>query len=275
MPASSIEHTARPRKRRARSRNTNARPALALSTLLPNQYDLRPECTTLECPDCGTLVPITDLLGKKQKLVPHDTGRAGRDVRIPCHRGSNRQVVMDVEFEEWRELLEDGSADTASRRSARQHHEPQPSPGKPVTKMKAAPMSATDALTAYREHIQACFKSNAAKSCAGSHRCAVAVRLGTAYERLLRAQLHRDRTNAILAKERARFDRSYAKAAVQDTEATLARHYEATTDARRTTAKRSGTAVEETNNSCRIRPTGSVSVFRGPQVPLETLRINA
>ncbi|MEW2085696.1 hypothetical protein [Streptomyces sp. NPDC005283] len=56
--------------------------------------------------------------------------------------------------------------------------------------------------------------------------------------------------------------------------AELTKQQEATTDAKKQT-KRSGTIVEEANNSCRPTPKGAVSEFRGPDVPLEPLRITA
>jgi hypothetical protein len=116
MPASTSERTARPRRSRTRSRNINPRPALVISTFKPHQYDLRPACASLICPDCKTWVPITGIQAKKQKLVPHDTGRAGKDAAVRC-QGSNRLVTVDVAFEKWQERLEDGGAETASRQA--------------------------------------------------------------------------------------------------------------------------------------------------------------
>ncbi|WP_331743015.1 hypothetical protein OG239_42900 (plasmid) [Streptomyces sp. NBC_00868] len=115
MPASTIQRTARPRRSRTRSRNINGRPALVISTLKPHQYDLRPACASLICPDCKTWVSITGIQAKKHKLVPHDTGRAGKDLAVRC-QGSNRLVTVDVTFEKWQERLQDGGAETASRR---------------------------------------------------------------------------------------------------------------------------------------------------------------
>lgn len=115
MSASALERTARPRKSRTRSRTVSARPALALSTLKPNQYDLRPACASLVCPDCETWVPITGLQ-TKPKLVPHDTGRAFEAPAVRCRLGSNRLVTVDVSVKKWQEHLEDGHAETGHRR---------------------------------------------------------------------------------------------------------------------------------------------------------------
>ncbi|MEW2497541.1 hypothetical protein AB0942_29000 [Streptomyces nodosus] len=116
MSASTLERTARPRRSRTRSRTVNARPALALSTLKPHQYDLRPACASLVCPDCKTWVPITGLQTKQPKLVPHDTGRAGKDAAVRCRLGSNRLVTVNVTVKKWQERLEDGHAETGHRR---------------------------------------------------------------------------------------------------------------------------------------------------------------
>ncbi|MEV8455521.1 hypothetical protein AB0467_28485 [Streptomyces sp. NPDC052095] len=116
MSAPTLERTARPRRSRTRSRTVNARPALVISTLKPHQYDLRPTCASLYCPDCKTWVPITGLGTKKPKVVPHDTGRAGKDAAIRCRLGSNRLLTIDITVRKWQERLEDGHAETGHRR---------------------------------------------------------------------------------------------------------------------------------------------------------------
>ncbi|MFC9131870.1 hypothetical protein ACFT4A_34245 [Streptomyces sp. NPDC057099] len=114
--SSTLERTARPRRSRTRSRNINPRPALAVSSLKPHQYDLRPACASLICPDCETWVPITGIQARKPKVVPHDTGRAGKDAAVRCHLGSNRLVTVDVTARKWEERLVDGHAETVHRR---------------------------------------------------------------------------------------------------------------------------------------------------------------
>ncbi|MFD8259558.1 hypothetical protein ACFV19_11550 [Streptomyces griseoluteus] len=131
MSASPLEHTARFRRSRTRSRTTNARPALAISTLRPHQYDLRPACASLVCPECETWVPITGLGTKTPKVVPHDTGRAGKDAAIRCHLGSNRLVIVNVTVKQWLERLEDGHAESGRRR--------RPPPALPKPKVAVAP----------------------------------------------------------------------------------------------------------------------------------------
>lgn len=116
MSATTVERTARPRRSRTRSRTISARPALALSTLKPHQFDLRPACASLICPDCKTWVPITGLGTRKPKVVPHDTGRTWKDAAVRCRLGSNRLVTVDVTVKTWQERLEDGHAETGHRR---------------------------------------------------------------------------------------------------------------------------------------------------------------
>ncbi|WP_204367080.1 hypothetical protein, partial [Mycobacterium tuberculosis] len=105
-----------PARSRTRSRTVSARPALALSTLKPHQYDLRPACVSLVCPDCETWVPITGIQTRKPKLVPHDTGRTWKDAAVRCRLGSNRLVTVNVTVKKWQERLEDGHAETGHRR---------------------------------------------------------------------------------------------------------------------------------------------------------------
>jgi hypothetical protein len=116
MSASTLERTARTRRSRTRSRTVNARPALVISTLKPHQYDLRPACASLICPDCKTWVPITGLQTHKPKVVPHDTGLANKDASVRCRLGSNRLVTVDVTVKKWQERLEDGNSETVHRR---------------------------------------------------------------------------------------------------------------------------------------------------------------
>ncbi|MGR3935226.1 hypothetical protein [Streptomyces sp. BRA346] len=223
-----------------------------MSTLKPHQYDLRPACASLICPECRTLVPITGVRAKVQKLVPHDAGTVHKDASIRC-RNSNRRVTVDVAYEVWQRLLEDGDAETAGRRSARQHHKPIPAPAKPVTKMTPAPVNASDALTAYREHLKKCRASSAVGRCGGTHRCADGARLATLYEQLRRTQSYRDREHTRETRVNALVTRYRVTRGKAANAAEWAKHQEATVGTKTVTAKRSGTLIEEANNTCRTR----------------------
>ncbi len=136
MPASALERTARPRRSRTRSRTVNSRAALAVSTLKPHQYDLRPACAQLICPDCRTWAPITGIQTKKPKLVPHDTGRAGKEAAVRC-QGSNRLVTVDVRVTTWEKRMVDGHAETAHRRRTTVRRKPKVAPPLAVSQIAA------------------------------------------------------------------------------------------------------------------------------------------
>jgi hypothetical protein len=144
MSDSTLERTARLRRSRTRSRTVNARPALVLSTLKPNQYDLRPACTSLVCPDCGTWVPITGLGTKAPKVVPHDTGRALQAPAVRCRLGSNRLITVDVTVRAWQERLEDGHAETGHRRKTTVRHKPKVAPALAVSQIAARVAASED-----------------------------------------------------------------------------------------------------------------------------------
>ncbi|WCD91138.1 hypothetical protein KPP03845_200099 (plasmid) [Streptomyces xanthophaeus] len=144
MSASTLEHTARPRRSRTRSRTVNARPALALSTLYPHQYDLRPTCASLVCPDCETWVPITGLGTKTPKVVPHDTGLAGKAPAVRCRLGSNRLVTVNVTVRKWQERLEDGHAETGHRRKSSVRRKPKAAVAPAVSQIAAQKQASAD-----------------------------------------------------------------------------------------------------------------------------------
>ncbi|MEU7088042.1 hypothetical protein [Streptomyces achromogenes] len=144
MPAPTLERTARPRKSRTRSRTLNSRPALALSTLRPHQYDLRPACASLVCPDCQTWVPITGLQTKKPKLVPHDAGRAGEAPAVRCRLGSNRLVTVDVTVKTWQERLTDGNSETVHRRRTTVRRKPKVAVAPAVSQIAAQRQALAD-----------------------------------------------------------------------------------------------------------------------------------
>ncbi|MFJ3817776.1 hypothetical protein [Streptomyces sp. NPDC090056] len=144
MSAAAIERTARPRRSRTRSRTVSARPALALSTLKVTQYDLRPACASLVCPDCETWVPITGLGTKTTKVVPHDSNRAGMSPAVRCRLGSNRLITVDVTVRTWQERLEDGHAETGHRRRTTVRRKPKVAVAPAVSQIAAQKQALTD-----------------------------------------------------------------------------------------------------------------------------------
>lgn len=180
MPTSTLERTARPRRSRTRSRNINGRPALVISTLKPYQYDLRPACASLICPDCETWVPITGIQANKQKLVPHDTGRAGKDAAVRC-QGSNRLVTVNVAFEKWlalRERHQTDSMNPGSRHGTRVKRMTT-TVAPPVSKVTPAPPTPQSTLETYETHRRRC------TACTGRNHCTDGARLARAYVKAL------------------------------------------------------------------------------------------
>lgn len=252
----------RKRPGRTRTKRDNRRAPMLLSKIDPQEINVREgEAKSLVCPDCRTwrrLMGGTKLV-IREHCVSDKVAEGEKHVRCD---GSNQVVQLDISIEQWSEAMLAADSTATGRRSARQHYKPLPAPAKPVTKMAA--LTAQAALAAYREHFKKCQASSVPGRCTGSQRCAVGAKLATVYEQ-----------RKVLDRERARFDRSYTKAAAENTAAEWAKHHEATGDAKTATAKRSGTTVEEANNSCRIHPADTVSEFRGPKVPLQPVRISA
>lgn len=253
----------RKRPGRTRTKRDNRRGPMLLSTIDPQEINLREgETKSIVCPDCRTW---RRLMGDtKLKIREHCISDkvADGEKHVRCD-GSNQVVKLDIPTEQWREAMLAADSTATGRRSARQHYKPLPTPAKPVTRMSPLSMSVAGALSAYREHLKKCRASNVAGRCGGTHRCANGTRLAAVYAELKRTQALRDRegrVDALLARYR--------------TSMVWAKHSEATVDAK-STAKRGGTTVEEANNSCRIRRQGTVSDYRGPHVPTEPVRITA
>ncbi|MEU5599197.1 hypothetical protein [Streptomyces sp. NPDC020298] len=253
----------RKRPGRVRTKRSNGRTPLLLSTIAPQDINLREgETRSIVCPDCRTW---RRLMGETQlKIREHcHSDRILEGQKHDRCPGSGQVVQLDISVDQWAEAMAAADSTTTGRRSARQHYKPLPAPAKAVTQMTPVPVNAADALTAYREHLKMCRASTAAGRCDGTHRCADGARLAALYAQLKRIQPLRDRearVDALLAR--------YRSAMV------WAKHSEATANAR-ATAKRGGTTVEETNNACRIHPADAVSEFRGPQVPLAPVHISA
>jgi hypothetical protein len=245
----------RKRPGRTRTKRDNRRAPMLLSKIDPQEINIREgEVKSLVCPDCRTWRRLMG--GTKLVIREHcvsDTVAEG-EKHVRCD-GSNQVVELNISIEQWSEAMLAADSTATGRRSARQHYKPLPAPAKPVTKM-AAP-TAEAALAAYRKHFTKCQASGAPGRCTGSQRCAAGAKLATVYEQ-----------RKVLDRERVRFDRSYVAAAAETTAAEWAKQHEATVDAKTVLAKRSGTTVEEANNSCRLHPANTVSEFRGPQLPL-------
>ncbi|MFD6478941.1 hypothetical protein ACFWEH_36120 [Streptomyces anulatus] len=108
---------AKERPRRTRTKRVSTLPAIKLSQLLPSHIDLRdPLKAVLVCEDCETWVPITGMLSRVQKLVPHHTGKAHVAAALHC-QSSNRRIEFDMTIPEWRHALTDAGTEASSRQA--------------------------------------------------------------------------------------------------------------------------------------------------------------
>ncbi|WP_228184094.1 hypothetical protein [Streptomyces anulatus] len=255
----------RKRPGRVRTKRDNRREPLLLSTIQPQNINVREgEVLTIVCPDCETW---RRLMGETQLKIREHCSRActGRALQCEGHPrcpGSNQAIRFDISIEQWGEAMLAADSTATGRRSARQHYKPIPAPAKPIVKMSRLPATTSEALVAYRDHLRRCRSSVSGSRCIGSYRCAGGARLAAAYEELERTegQRHREaRVEALLTRCRAA--------------RTWTRHADATGGSKMYLAKRAGTAIEEANNSVRFRSMSSVSEFRGPDVPLDPLKI--
>lgn len=206
---------ARKRRRKTRTQNVNHRPPIIASDLEANQLDLAPGKEHLVCPDCFTWVPITGMLGTP-KLVPHHTGRAKAAEPRRCTVGSNREVTIDVEVSDWRMELIEAVPTTASRRATKVLPKPKVKPAPAASQIKPALLSAEQARQTFRRHQQQC------PACKGEVTgrdgqplpCRDGERLAVTFLRLLRQEPKRRNVREFFARERRRFDRQYATAAL-------------------------------------------------------------
>ncbi|MFF2517879.1 hypothetical protein [Streptomyces sp. NPDC058086] len=172
MPAPTLERTAQKRLRRTRTRAVSALPALAVSTLRPHEYDLRPACISLVCPSCRTWVPINKPGTLRPKLVPHHMEEAGTEDPRRCP-GSHRLVVFDMDIERWWQRLTEGVAETDGRRSNRVTRKPKVAVAPAITQILAPLLDEKAAVKLYEAHNKGC------ATCApsGRNRCADGGRL--------------------------------------------------------------------------------------------------
>jgi len=232
---------------------------IVVSGLEPHTIDLRPSCLSLVCPTCSTWCPITGARGAAPKLVPHHTERAGTAQAQRCE-SSNRRVRLDMSVTAWKQRLAawrrgqvEANADAASRRATPVRRKPKVPQAPAATKMPHLPKTAENAQQALRDHRANC------AACAGQvFRKDDGEQLGCPDGQRLARRLRNEAKQAqlrdLFARERARFDRRYAWQAKQQNAASWTAQHEATAGGRARLAKRSGTAVEEQNNVCKLQP---------------------
>lgn len=271
MTTTSAMPTAKKRPKKTRTNRISSRPAIVVSKLRNNQIELSPGKEHMVCPDCGTWCPITGTQSTPQ-LVPHHTEPKGNPNPRRCI-GSNRLVRIDLTVDQWRQRRADAIADTASRRATRVLPKPKTTATPAATQIKPVPLSAQAVHQMFRLHQAQCAacKGEATDRNGELLPCPDGERLAVTLLRLARQEPKRAKIRAFFAREREQFDRRYAAQTSERRAAEWARH-DGTPAKKSESAKRGGTAIEETNNQCKTLK-GAVSEFRSPQVPQQPIHI--
>ncbi|MGV9844777.1 hypothetical protein ACWDUB_22130 [Streptomyces fungicidicus] len=239
-----------PRKRpgRVRTKNTNRREALKLSSMAPEDYNVRPgEMKSIACPDCRTWRRIMGdkVLKIREHCISDKVAEGKKHVTCP---GSDQLVVIDIDVQRWQarqnRLLRDAMPQE-NRRAAQQFYKPLPAPAAPVSRIKAE-VTLETARQSYLAHRRGCTR------CVGGQHCTDGGVLARRYVLALNQEPARREARAEEDRQARRIERKQSAPAVR--KAQWARH--------------GGKAVEAANNRCAQRVPGTVSEFRGPQLPL-------
>lgn len=240
----------RKRPGRVRTERNNRREALELSTMAPEDFNVRPsEPRSIVCPDCRTWRRImgTYNLKIREHCNSDKVAEGQKHERCP---GSNQVVIANIDVRRWQarqdRLLRDAMPQD-NRRVARQFYKPIPAAAAPASRIRAE-VTLETARQSYLAHRKGCTR------CVGGQHCTDGGILARRYVLVLNEEPARRQ-----AQEKA--ERVARREARQ-----LAEEWPA--GRRRQWAKRGGSDVELANNQCRGRTPGSVSEFRGPQLPL-------
>ncbi|AXU16814.1 hypothetical protein [Streptomyces clavuligerus] len=238
-----------PRKRpgRVRTKNTNRREALKLSSMAPEDYNVRPgEVKSIACPDCRTWRRIMGdtVLKIREHCISGQVAEGGQHTLCP---GTDQVVVIDIDVQRWQarqnRLLRDAMPQE-NRRAARQFYKPLPAPAAPVARIKAE-VTLETARQFYLAHRRGCTR------CVGGQHCMDGGALARRYVLALNQEPARREARAEQDRKAWRTERQQSASTVR--KAQWARH--------------GGTAIEAANNRCEQRVPG-VSEFRGPELPL-------
>ncbi|MFI7178966.1 hypothetical protein [Streptomyces spororaveus] len=236
---------------RNRSKNTNRRAPLLLSSMKPEDFNVRPDETkSIACPDCNTWRRIMG--DKVLKIREHCVSdcRAEDEKHVMCP-GTDQVVVIDIDVQRWQarqnRLLRDAMPQN-NRRAAQQFYKPIPAPAAPVSRIRAEATLETTRQS-YLAHRQGCMRC-----VGGEHRqhCQDGGILARRYVLALQEEPARREAREELERQEQRTARKLAAPAMRKAQ----------------WAKHGGEGVENANNRCSERIAGSVSEFRGPGVPL-------
>ena len=240
---------------RVRTKNTNRRAALLLSTMAPEDFNVRPgEVKSIACPDCRTWRRIMGdkVLKIREHCVSDKLADGEKHTACP---GSDQIVDVNIDVRRWQakqdRLLRDAMPQD-NRRAAQQFYKPLPAPAAPVSRIKAE-VTLETARQFYLAHRKGCIR------CVGKQHCADGGVLARRYVLALHEEPARREAREQLEHQAQRTVRKQTTPAVRKAQ----------------WAKRGGEAVEKANNRCSERTSGSLSGFRGPRLPLAPQDVEA
>ncbi|WP_331719831.1 hypothetical protein OG217_37245 (plasmid) [Streptomyces sp. NBC_01023] len=248
---------ARNRKRpgRVRTERNNRREALKLSTMAPEDFNVRPgETKSLACPDCRTWRRIMGTYDFKirEHGISDKVTEGQKHERCP---GSNQVVEIDIDVRRWQarqdRLLRDAMPQD-NRRAAQQFYKPLPDPATPVSRITAE-ITLETTRQSYLAHRKGCIR------CVGVRHCTDGGVLARRYVRALREEPGRCKVREQRECQERRAMRRQAEPSVRKAQ----------------WVKHGGEAIERANNLCSERASGAVSEFRSLQIPLEPLQVTA
>ncbi|MEU9189493.1 hypothetical protein AB0D14_34110 [Streptomyces sp. NPDC048484] len=241
---------------RNRSKNTNRRAPLLLSTMAPEDFNIRPaEVKSIACPDCRTWRRIMGdkVLKIREHCISDKVAEGKKHTLCP---GSDQLVEVNIDVRSWQveqdRLLRDAMPQD-NRRAAQQFYKPLPAPAPPVSRM-AAEVTLDSTRQSYLAHRKGC------RDCTKGEHCPDGERLALRFAQVVVKTPSYREANERLARQEARTARQHA-------EQRLWR--------REQWAKHGGKAVETANNQCRERESDTLSEFRGPGVPLTVQDVEA
>ncbi|MGW4359469.1 hypothetical protein ACWEKU_12015 [Streptomyces californicus] len=192
----------RKRPGRIRTKRDNRRPPLLLSTIKPQNINVREgEVMSIVCSDCERWLRI---MGDTQlKIREHCTrecaaGDTSSEEHTRCP-GSNQPVQLDISVEQWGEKVLAADSTATGRRSARQHYKPLAQPPTPIYRLADRGPQGTPTLHRLLEHARQAVDQHrtACSLCTAGGRCetgrALEVRFAETQASctIAREQLHR------------------------------------------------------------------------------------
>ncbi|MFE9637028.1 hypothetical protein [Streptomyces sp. NPDC006463] len=233
---------------RNRSKNTNRRAPLLLSNMAPEDFNVRPgETKSIACPDCRTWRRIMGdkVLKIREHCISDKVAEGEKHTLCP---GTDQVVVIDIDVQRWQarqnRLLREAMPQD-NRRAAQQFYKPLPAPAAPVSRISAE-ITLETARQSYLAHRKGC------TLCVKGRHCTDGGILARRYVLALNQEPARREARDEQERQERRTARKLTAPAVRRAQWT----------------KHGGEEVETANNRCAERIAGSLSEFRGPQLPL-------